>query len=73
MIENVHSTFLPNVDQDERTHINPKIVGIEYGDTVLSIKLRGQDQLDIPAHWIRVSRKGKICDSWEVIQSTKNI
>ena len=30
------------------------IVGIEVGDTVLSVKLRGQDQLDVPVHRIQV-------------------
>ena len=33
-----------------------KIIGIQDGDTVLSVKLRGQDQLGIPARKIKVCR-----------------
>ena len=66
--------MLPNVSQyDELVYLNT-IIGMEEGDTVLSVKLRVQDPLDIPAHKIRVCEADKIhniCVDRDVIKGTK--
>ena len=55
VIENRYTKILSNISPSKNCLLYEDIVGIEEGDTVGSVKLRCQDQLDIPAHWIRLS------------------
>ena len=50
------------------------IVGIEVGDTVLSVKLRVQDQLDVPVHKIKVYGTSNtfVIEDHDVILDTEN-
>ena len=76
VIENRYTKILSNISTSTN-FLYDDIVGIEEGDTVCSVKLRCQDQLDIPAHWIRLSvfnetnRTYKICDDKDIIKGAK--
>ena len=59
LIENTFAKVPVNVEQ---YMLQGKIYGIEMGDTVLSVKLRGQDQLNILAEEIKIQMRNKISD-----------
>ena len=49
-----------------------KIYGLDFGDTVISVKLRGQDQLGIPVHKISV-KKGSQTQKFSVVPDNRKL